>query len=257
MRQPFGVGHIDARDLGDAGDSGHQSCQPEPAPRQDQLLLRWQAGARSDETHLAFEDIPKLRQFVEFQSAQVPSNRRDGGHRHLVRRQMGGLAPHGAQLVASEEAFVLADAPLPKDGGSLGGNADQQRAGGNHRCEQHEANGCRRDVEGSLHASLFPLPVSPRVSRPMRAERGACAANALQPRHMPALLRAQLIISEPGGGKSPPAETNSRASIPRGACPRWRADGSRMEPQLALPRLTVRRRPARPASSGSWRSRRP
>ena len=109
--------------------------------------------SRPDEGHVATQDVPQLRQFVERGAPQDPADRADA----LVaddRPLRGRLAlvggPHRPELQALEELPVPADARLTKDHAGTPLEAHRQRAHAHHRSEQDENDRADDHVEDPL-----------------------------------------------------------------------------------------------------------
>jgi len=108
--------HIDALDLAWARDAGAGIEDTARPSFGNQLDLIGEAGAWPDKAHLTEKDIPQLRQFIELQPPEVPSQfcHRAGGS------FMGsdGRSPlsHGPELVAGEHLLPPPDPRLPEDG---------------------------------------------------------------------------------------------------------------------------------------------
>ena len=78
---------------------------------------RWQFRTRADEMHVAREDVPKLRQFIDFVFAEESAGAR---HSRISRRRdhraLAGTV-HGAQFDQAKNLAVLTDAILAKEDG--------------------------------------------------------------------------------------------------------------------------------------------
>jgi hypothetical protein len=82
------------------------------APFRYQFRLRGQAGPRTDKAHIAAQDIPELRQLIQFEPAQDRSRSRDRTGGDLMGGALRGALVHGAEFIADECPLILADALL-------------------------------------------------------------------------------------------------------------------------------------------------
>ena len=86
----------------------------------EQLVVRLGVGrvwARSDEGHVALEDVEQLRQLVEAQGAQPFSQPRDScipSRRLAITQQICHSMMHGAKFVAGKKPVIKTEAGLPK-----------------------------------------------------------------------------------------------------------------------------------------------
>ena len=75
-------------------------------------------GARTDERHVAFQDVPKLRKLVDGSAPQEPADRSDpiiGGHTPLRLRLNVIRRPHRTELQKFESLTVASHSYLPKN----------------------------------------------------------------------------------------------------------------------------------------------
>jgi hypothetical protein len=98
--------------LSEASDSRARVEDTQALAGLDQFQLVKQTRTRPDQTHLAFEHIPKLRKLIEFGSSQEFPQSRYGGSICQVRGHMLGLRPHGAEFHQGERLFIPTDARL-------------------------------------------------------------------------------------------------------------------------------------------------
>ncbi len=80
-------------------------------------------GARTDETHVAAEDVPELGEFVDVPAAEEAT---DAEEARIVRGGglvggvgCGGVGAHAAELVEREAAMAGADAGLAEESGGV------------------------------------------------------------------------------------------------------------------------------------------
>src|SRR4029077_15375007 len=81
-----------------------------------QLDEGWILWARSDQAHLAFEDIPELRQLIEFRPGEKAAQT---GEPHVVRRRQrraGGAVLHLPELEHVQCPPAQADSPAAVEG---------------------------------------------------------------------------------------------------------------------------------------------
>jgi hypothetical protein len=117
--QSLGLGHIQTKNLGFAGDAGFGFQNASFPPRLDQPELDRKARARADQAHFTLQDIPYLGKLIQFEPAQDPA---DGRHRRPVNLMRGFSRrsfPHGPDLVAPEYLASLPDAMLRENAGTF------------------------------------------------------------------------------------------------------------------------------------------
>src|SRR5690606_35931126 len=91
-------------DLREPGDARHPLVTPSLLRRVAAEVLR-QERPRPDERHVAADDVPELRQLVERERAEEPSEPRQARFVRLA----GRARPHRPELEQREGAGVLAD----------------------------------------------------------------------------------------------------------------------------------------------------
>ena len=121
-RQPY--------DLGQAGDPGLDPVAGGVAPDllHERGIERDRMGARSDQRHVAPDDVPQLRQLVQAGAAQPAPDRSDApvvGARLHERR--AGLMAHGAKLEQLEHVVAEALTRLAEQGGTGRVQPDRER----------------------------------------------------------------------------------------------------------------------------------
>jgi hypothetical protein len=105
------------------------------------------------ETHVAAQDVPELRDFVDARGTQAPSNCR---HARIVgRREHGagldlGSLPHRAQLPELERAAVAADAGLPVEDAAGRRHRNESRGEEEPRQQQEKRRRGDGGVEGAF-----------------------------------------------------------------------------------------------------------
>jgi len=120
--------------------------------------------ARTDEAHVADEDVPQLRQLVDAGAADEPADRRDARvvlHleddavlRLVLREQLGlarlGVLVHAAELVELEMAAVAPDADLAEDDGAGARQPDGRRDAEKDGRQENESEAAADDVHQPL-----------------------------------------------------------------------------------------------------------
>jgi hypothetical protein len=145
--QIFFLGKGEGGGTGDAGAAGQQSD-----------LLFGDAGTRSDEAHVAAEDIEELGKLVEFPPAQQAADAgealvADGGDAGVPR---GGGFEHGAEFEDGEGLSVAPDALLQEEDGAAAGSADGDGDGAAQGQKQGQEGEDEGEVAGSAQRRLHP-----------------------------------------------------------------------------------------------------
>ena len=108
---------IPAVDLGPAGQPRQDIVGPVLIPFRNQIFLVVQGRPRADDTHVTFEDIDQLRQFIQTGFPQEPAG---FGYKPLricqqVRRHIfRGIGIHRPELQDIELCFMNTDTALPE-----------------------------------------------------------------------------------------------------------------------------------------------
>ncbi len=139
---------------------------------------------RTDQAHVAPDDVEQLGQFVQAGAAQEVAHRRDARvagqlavpfpfHRgvRIAREQRGQhrvrVPAHGSELQATEEPAVPADAVMAEEDRRAVRAPDQGRDGHQHRRQQHQQDAGEQPVEPRAEC-VRDDPRSP--PRPARAD---------------------------------------------------------------------------------------
>ena len=115
-------------------------------------------GARADEAHVAVEDIPDLRQFVEAGGADEGADARDARvvvGRELRAREFLGVDAHRAELVDLVGPAEAAGADLAVEGWAAVFELDGDGDGHHERQGEDEGDAREHDVDGALDGALF------------------------------------------------------------------------------------------------------
>ena len=152
--EQFGGRHVDALNLGEAGDAWPGLEDPACRADLDQFLLTEQARAGAHHTHLAFENVPELRQFIELGSTHHRAQRRDHGRVDQVRGYRLGALPHGAKLDQRERPLVPPHADLSEDRRS-GIKVSQYQKDQHDGCGDDQSDRCKHDIEKTQHRSYL------------------------------------------------------------------------------------------------------
>ena len=105
-----------------------------------QLDEGWILWARSDQAHLAFEDIPELRQLIEFRPGEKVAQT---GEPHVVRRRerrAGGAVVHLPELEHVQRPPAQAHSPAAVEGRAWAIESDRERQDRDQRAGEHEQN---------------------------------------------------------------------------------------------------------------------
>lgn len=128
-------------------------------------------GARADEAHVAADDVPKLRQFVEAGLAEEGAELRDARvvlELEVLLPLLAGLGvlgevflqgflcirDHGLELVAREESAILADALVGEDDMAFVVDGDNQEQGQQDGRYQDAAECGEDDIEAALDEAV-------------------------------------------------------------------------------------------------------
>src|SRR5690606_21877003 len=111
--------------------------------------------ARSDDRHVAAEDVPKLRELVDAGLAHEATNARDA--RVILRGELGAgglrIGPHRAELVDAEEFAVLTEAILAIEHGAsrveLDREDDQRHQRQDDQAEDERGREIRHTFDGA------------------------------------------------------------------------------------------------------------
>ena len=153
-RQKLRVRHVDALNLRHASYAGAERKDAKRLARFDQFGLRGKAGAGADEAHVAGDDVPDLRQLVQFVFSQYRAKRRHRAFRRFVARRVRCSVLHCPELEAREQRAVSSDAALAENRGSGRLQADERRADYHHnRGRQRQGEG-DDDIKQPLHRAL-------------------------------------------------------------------------------------------------------
>ena len=135
-----------------AGDAGAHA-EHHPVLAGEQVGEAGDVGPRTDQAHLAAQDVDQLRQLVDLE----PAHPRPGaGDPRVAGRGDGGAAPraHRADLHHFEQLAVLADAGLTEEPVVAGRDRGDHPGNGHDRREHHQHDGGDHDVEGALQRAL-------------------------------------------------------------------------------------------------------
>ena len=153
-------GVVLGEDLGEAGDAGLDVVAVGVLGiLLGELLDEVRAlGARTDEAHVAVEDVPDLRQFVEAGGADEGADARDA--RVVVGRELRagvllGVDAHRAELVDLVGLAEAAGADLAVEGRAAVFELDGDGDGHHERQGEDEGDAREHDVDGALDGALF------------------------------------------------------------------------------------------------------
>lgn len=172
----IGIRVVFAVDLGIAGEAGFD-LKAEPEVREELIVLLrdlrpFRSG--SHHAHVPFQDVPKLRQFVQAALADEPADRRDAlilvpgreaGHAVLL-----GIHPHAAELIDGELSSVLGEAHLLIDRGAAVVEVDRRRRDQKNRAQEDQGRAGRDDVECPLEDGVFRVRRAARDEEDRRVE---------------------------------------------------------------------------------------
>ena len=153
-------GVVLGEDLGEAGDAGLDVVAVGVlGVLRGELLDEVRAlGARADEAHVAVEDVPDLRQFVEAGGADEGADARDARvvvGRELRAREFLGVDAHRAELVDLVGPAEAAGADLAVEGRAAVFELDGDGDGHHERQGEDEGDAREHDVDGALDGALF------------------------------------------------------------------------------------------------------
>src|SRR3954471_21517024 len=131
-------------------------------------------GPRADHAHVAAEDVPQLRQFVEARPPEEPTDRRDAGVVAVRPHRAGfrfGISDHRSELVHGERAAVSADARLVIEHRPRGRELHERGRQEHERRAEYKPYEADNDVDTALDEHRTPrLAKAFREDQPARTE---------------------------------------------------------------------------------------
>jgi hypothetical protein len=119
----------------------------------DQIILIIEGRTWADKAHVAHQDAPELRQFIEASAAKKSADRREMASRigHEMCRQLGRVDMHAAELRHQKDCIILSDSFGPIEGGTLGSQSNREGHNGEQRRQDDEQPRGKKDIKGALH----------------------------------------------------------------------------------------------------------
>ena len=150
LQQVFFVAEVQRGGVGDAG------FERQDAPLAGGVFLdvTGDLGAGADEAHLANEDIPELRQFIELEFAEEPAQAGDA--RVAVPGHTGAcflrIHRHGPEFEDEKGLAPLPDSQLTKEDRAGVGELDRQGEQEEERAQRRQAEGRKGNIESPFQA---------------------------------------------------------------------------------------------------------
>ena len=153
-RQSLGRGHVHSTDLRQAGDARFNPVYATTGTFSKQFLLLGQAGPGPYQAHVTEDYVDELRSLIQSCLAQDTSVQRNALRIHKVSGQIWRVFRHGPELDQREEAPVLADSGLGKDG-PANKQVAQQCQHQKHRRQQNHPDDGQHHVKSPHVADLL------------------------------------------------------------------------------------------------------
>ncbi len=150
LRESLRRRHVNSLKLGQSGYAGPHGKHLEFTSCDDDVMLRWEAWARTDEAHFTAQDVDQLRQFVELVSAQLSAERCDPGGSRIMRADVRRTCCHRPELDANKWYLTPTNALLKKQSAARRRSAYQDHKDEQNRRENDKAEARGADIKQSL-----------------------------------------------------------------------------------------------------------